>query len=155
MTEPTVTRTVEVKATPETVYALITDLETLAEFADETTTMTWKTGSAVATGAVFIGRNRNGRRSWSTKCTVTDATPGMIFAFEVATPFPPAPVARWQYDIEAAPGGCRVTESTWDKRPGWFMKPAELVTGVRDRKSASADHIEATLQRLKQHAESA
>ena len=48
---------------------------------------------------------------------------------------------------------CRVTERTWDKRPRWILKPAELSTGVSDRTGANAEHIRLTLQRLKERAE--
>ncbi len=34
-------------------------------------------------GAVFKGRNTNGGKTWTTKCTVTHAEPGRIFAFDV------------------------------------------------------------------------
>ena len=61
------------------------------------------------------------------------------------------------YDIialnDTADGGCRVTERTWDRRPGWFTKTAWIGTGVRDRDAANAAHIKMTLQRLKEQAE--
>jgi hypothetical protein len=100
---------------------------------------------------VFKGHNRNGLFRWSTKCTVTDAEPGQIFAFNVR--YFGVPVARWRYDIAGADGGCRVTERTWDQRPGWFSKTAWIGTGVRDRDAANAEHIKLTLQRLKAKAE--
>ena len=90
-------------------------------------------------------------RSWTTKCTVTHAEPGRVFAFDVKSAI--VPVAHWRYDIEPVDGGCRVTEQTWDRRPGWFRKPAGIATGVTDRTSANAKHIELTLQRLKARAE--
>jgi hypothetical protein len=62
-------------------------------------------------------------------------------------------VARWRYDIAGADEGCRVTERTWDHRPGWFSKTAWIGTGVRDRDAANAEHIKLTLQRLKDKAE--
>ncbi len=85
-----------------------------------------------AQGAVFAGHNENGSQRWSTKCTVTDAEPGRVFAFDVRHSV--IPIARWQYDIVAADGGCQVTESTWDRRPGWFRKLAGKATGVPDRR---------------------
>ena len=151
MTAPSASSAVDIAAPPSVVYGLITDLTTLAELASETTSMAWRRGTAAAPGAVFTGANRNGRRSWSTKCTVTDADPGRRFAFEVTHTL--AKVSRWQYDIEAKGSGCRVTESTWDKRPGWFAKVAGLATGVSDRVTANTENIRLTLQRLKQRAE--
>jgi hypothetical protein len=74
-----------------------------------------------------------------------------VFAFDVKSAV--VPVAHWRYDIEPVDGGCRVTEQTWDRRPGWFRKPAGMATGVTDRTGANAKHIELTLQRLKAKAE--
>ncbi|MEE2851588.1 MAG: SRPBCC family protein [Actinomycetota bacterium] len=151
MTDPCVQATVQIDAQPDVVYRLITDLPTLAELAEEAVAMEWRKGDAVTPGAVFTGQNKSGSRSWSTKCTVTDAEPGRRFAFDVShTVFP---IARWQYDIAAAGDGCEVTERTWDRRPGWFRKVAGRATGVADRAAANTEHIRLTLQRLKQRAE--
>ncbi len=152
MTSPAASASVDIAAPPEAVYALITDLPTLASLASETEAMTWRSGSSATPGAVFSGSNRNGRRRWKTKCTVTDAAPGKAFAFEVTHSL--AKISRWQYDIEPVGTGCRVTESTWDRRPAWFKAPAELVTGVRNRSEVNTQHIRETLQRLKAKAES-
>lgn len=148
---PSATASVHINADADAVYALVTDLPTLASMAEETVAMQWRKGDTVRSGAVFTGRNQNGNRRWSTTCTVTDAEPGRRFAFDVRSSV--IPVARWCYDFSAVDGGCRVTESTWDRRPGWFRKVAGLATGVSDRASVNADHIRLTLQRLKERAE--
>ena len=139
-------------ADADAVYALITDLDVMSTLAAETTAMTWHEGDTARPGAVFRGTNCNGSRSWTTTCTVTDAAPGQLFAFDVKSLV--IPVAHWRYEIVPADGGCRVTESTWDRRPGWFRGVAGLATGVKDRAGANSEHIELTLQRLKEHAES-
>jgi hypothetical protein len=151
MTVPCVTATVQIDARPDVVYELITDLPTLASLAEEAVAMEWHKGNGARQGAVFTGHNENSGRRWSTKCTVTDAEPGRIFAFDVRHSI--VPIARWQYDIVAADGGCRVTESTWDRRPGWFRKLTRRATGVTDRVAANTEHIQLTLQRLKHRAE--
>jgi hypothetical protein len=148
---PCVSGTLEIDASPGVVYGLITDLPTLATLAEEAVAMEWRKGNAACPGAVFAGHNQNASRRWTTKCTVTDADPGRIFAFDVR--HTGVPVARWQYDIVATDGGCRVTESTWDRRPGWFRKLAGKATGVADRTAANTKHIQLTLERLKQRAE--
>jgi hypothetical protein len=143
---------VSINADPDTVYHLITDLPTLASLAEELEAMEWRKGESVCPGAVFKGYNRNGSRKWTSLCTVTDAEPGRVFAFDVKTAIV-VPVAHWRYDIEPIDGGCKVTERTWDRRPRWIRKPAELSTGVHDRTAANAEHIKVTLQRLKEKAE--
>lgn len=151
MTEPSASATVQIDATPEVVYDLITDLPTLVSLAEEAVAMQFCKGDCVGQGAVFVGHNENGSKRWTTKCTVTDAEPGRVFGFDVR--YSLIPIARWQYDIVGADGGCRVTESAWDRRPGWFRKIAPRATGVSDRDAANAEHIQLTLQRLKQRAE--
>ncbi|MDV3123765.1 SRPBCC family protein [Mycobacterium sp. 21AC1] len=140
-----------IAADPATVYALITDLPTLATLAEEAQAMQWQKGNAAAAGAVFKGHNRSGSKSWTTTCTVTDAEPGRAFAFDVKSLV--FPVAHWRYDIAETDGGCTVTESTWDRRAGWFKAIAGRATGVCDRDGANAEHIKLTLQRLKERAE--
>jgi hypothetical protein len=153
MSAPTVSAHIDIDASPETVYAIITNLATFAEVTEETGTMVWRKGGSAAVGAVFRGRNRNGFRRWSTTCTVTDAMPGERFGFDVKSG--PIPVAHWRYEIVPSDGGarCQVTESTWDHRPGWFRGPAGIATGSPDRTGANRVHIEATLRRLKERAE--
>jgi hypothetical protein len=146
-----------VNADPETVYHLITDLSTLASCAEEARAMKWRKGDEVAPGAVFKGHNRNGVFRWTTRCTVTHAEPGEAFAFDVH--YFGVPVAHWRYDIlpvsDTAGDGCRVTERTWNRQPGWFRKTSWIGTGVRDRDAANSEHIKLTLQRLKAKAEAA
>jgi Polyketide cyclase / dehydrase and lipid transport len=149
--EPSVKVTVQIDACPNVVYGLITDLATLESLAEELVATQWRKGNTVCQGAVFVGRNENGNKRWRTTCTVTDAEPGRVFAFDVR--YTVLPIARWQYDIAAVDAGCQVTESTWDRRPGWFRKMAPLATGVADRDAANKEHIQLTLRRLKQRAE--
>jgi hypothetical protein len=144
---------VTIAADPAAVYALITDLPTLAGLAEEADAMEWHKGDCVECGAVFKGHNSTRGKKWTTTCTVTDAERGRVFAFDVKSLT--VPVAHWRYDIEAADGGCTVTERTWDLRPGWFRKVAGLATGVHDRKTANTEHIRRTLARLKAKAEAA
>jgi uncharacterized protein YndB with AHSA1/START domain len=149
--QPCAKASVTISAPPEAVYALITDLPTLATLAEEANAMDWHKGDRVSPGNVFKGHNRAGNKKWTTTCTVTDAEPGRVFAFDVKSLA--LPVAHWRYDIEPTDGGCTVTEQTWDRRPGWFVRPAGIATGVKDRPTANARNIERTLARLKQKAE--
>jgi hypothetical protein len=149
--QPSATSSVEIQASPQTVYALITDLDAMSAIAEETAVMRWSKGTAAAPGAVFKGTNRNGWRRWTTTCRVTDAEPGRVFAFQVS--HAGVPISRWQYDIAAHDGGCTVTESTWDRRPPLYGPIAGLVTGTPNRGALNASHIQTTLQRLKARAE--
>jgi hypothetical protein len=150
--DPSATGQIEVDATPDQVYKLITDLVTFSELSEETVSITLLGGATAASvGARFRGSNRRGFHRWSTLSTVTDATPGTRFAFNVTSLG--IPIARWQYDITPAGSGCVVTESTWDHRPTWFNGIGWLVSGVADRAPVNQRNITATLTRLKAKAE--
>lgn len=147
------TGTITVNATPESVYALVSDPAALASLAEEYAGHRWLDGaSAPVVGARFRSSNRRGFRRWSMLSTITDASVDR-FAFEV-TSFG-LPVARWQCDIEPTGEGCVVTESTWDRRPTWWRYPTSLAIGVWQRDSQNRANIETTLTRLKVHAEGA
>jgi len=133
------------------VYGLITDLPTMATLAEEANAMDWHKGDCAQPGAVFKGHNSSGSKKWTTTCTVTHAEPGRVFAFDVK--YFGIPVAHWRYEIAPAVGGCHVTEQMWDHRPGWFVKPGGVATGVMDRPTTNTEHIKLTLQRLKDTAE--
>ncbi|WP_312871552.1 SRPBCC family protein [Amycolatopsis acididurans] len=149
---PDATASVSVKAAAERVYELVSDPGALAGLASEYSGHRWLGGaSRAAVGARFRGTNRRGVRRWSTVSKVTDASAGSCFAFDVSAYG--IPVARWQYDIEPGADGCVVTESTWDRRPGWFRSPSSLFTGVWQRAQENQANIEATLARLKAAAE--
>ena len=148
MTAPDATGQTEIAASPEAVYAFLSDPARMSEIAEETVKVLRRDSTAGQAGSRFIGVNRNGRRVWPTIGKVTDADSARRFAFEVEA-VPGVPVARWQYDIEPTAAGCRVVESTWDKRPRWFVPATRPITGVKDRVSVNTRNIEATLQRLK------
>jgi hypothetical protein len=142
---------VDVAATAERVFALVTDLAGLAGVSQEYSGGRWLgTASVARVGARFRGSNRRGVRLWTTVATVTDAGPER-FAFDVSSLG--IPVSRWQYDVEPTGEGCRVTESTWDRRPAWFRPVTVLATGVRNRPEENQRNIERTLARLKHAAE--
>lgn len=148
-----VSRSTDVAAPPEVVWDLVSDLPAMGRFSPENVGGTWKGGATgAAVGARFRGRNRSGLRRWSTQVRVSRCEPGRAFAFEVSS-FG-LPVARWSYDVEPSPGGCRLTE-TWEDRRGRLITVAgRLVTGVADREAHTAVGIEATLAAVKVAAES-
>ena len=149
---PVVSADITINARPDALYSLITDLPTLTELAEETTAMRWTKGDKARPGAVFRGSNRNGRHRWTTTCTVTEAEPGRLFAWDVRSGS--VPIAHWRYEIVPGEATAQVTESMWDHRPGWFRRIGVYLTGVPDRESANNEHIKVTLQRLKARAES-
>lgn len=142
-------------ASPERVWALITDVTRMGEWSPETTKCTWVgkvKGPQV--GARFAGQNRNGRRRWATPCVVTESSPGRTFSFRVAVG--PVKIATWTYDIAPTDGGgCIVTESTVNLENKVVAKLGDLLTNVDNRAEHNRATMEVTLARLAAAAESA
>ena len=152
MNQPNATGRIEINASADDVYALVSDPAMLAELAEEYSTFRWLDGATHAQiGARFRGGNQRGLRRWSTLATITEAAAAERFAFEVT--FARLPISRGQYDIEQNGDGCVVTESTWDNRPGWLKLPTSTATGVFDRDEHNQRNIATTLRRLKDKAE--
>jgi uncharacterized protein YndB with AHSA1/START domain len=157
--QPGITRgaqaSVDIRADPQVVYELVSDVPALPRWAAETVSCHWVDGvDGPHVGARFRGVNRRGPVVWRTTSAVTEADPGRAFAWRVTALG--SPIAAWRYDIEATADGCRVTESTTDLRNAffrWVVGP--LGTGVTDRAEHNRRNIEATLQNLKKYAESA
>jgi hypothetical protein len=153
MAEP-VSVTTHIDASPEAVYAIVSDLPRMGELSPENTGGTWRGGATgPAVGARFKGTNANAGKRWSTTVTVKEATPGSVFAFDVTVG--PFKVARWTYRMTASPGGgCEVTETWDDHRAGWMHRLGKVASGVADRKAHNEAGMRATLDRLKVAAES-
>ena len=143
-----------VRASPQVVYDLVSDVTRMGRWSPETTACRWLPPAAgPAVGARFRGTNRRGPLLWATTCTVTAAEPGRRFAFDVA--FGPLPISSWAYDVQPTPEGCRVTESWHDRRGAALQLASVPVMGIRDRASHNARGMRATLRALKAAAESA
>ena len=151
---PVTSAAVEIAAPAEAVWALVSDLPRMGEWSPETERVEW-TGGATgpSVGATFKGHNRVGARRWSTSCTITVADPPRELAWDVKAVGGFA-VATWRYEIEPlGDTSCRLTESTTDRRAGWFKRVTALATGVKDRGEHNAAGIQATLERIKAAAE--
>ena len=137
----------DVAASADTVWTMVSDLPRMAEWSPENEGGTWiKGATGPAPGAAFRGSNRHGGKSWKTVAKVVDAEPGRRFSFRVTAMG--LPVALWAYDITPTDGGCTVTESWTDLRPGLFKPIAAKATGVADRAAHNRSSMEQTLARL-------
>jgi len=144
----------EIKASPQQVWDLISDLTRMGEWSPENEGGTWLKGAeGAAVGAKFRGANRNGKRRWKTVATVINADPAERLTFRTAVLG--LPDAEWSYVLEPTELGCRVTESFTDQRPGWLKPVSAVVSGVKDRESHNRSGMQQTLVRLAQAAEAA
>lgn len=141
-----------IAATPAALYEMVSDLPRMGEWSPENTGGRWSRGGGPIVGATFRGTNRAGWRFWRTVVTVTAADPGRRFAFDVH--FAAVPISTWEYTFaDADGGGCLVTETWTDRRPGWMRSLSAPVMGISDRESHNRAGMEKTLQALKKTAE--
>ena len=104
--------TVHMNASPEKVWALLSDVTKIGRYSPETFEAEWLDGATgPAVGARFRGhvkRNGKGPTYWTT-CSVIECEPDRSFSFGVG----PAgkPVNVWGYRLEPSGDGTDVTES--------------------------------------------
>ncbi|MGY9074700.1 MAG: SRPBCC family protein [Acidimicrobiales bacterium] len=142
--------TIDIAASPDVVYGLVSDLARMGEWSPETTGGRWLDGGAGAVGDQFEGDNQIGDRKWSAVAEVTVAQPGTKFEF--VTGPPEGRFVRWTYRLAPNGEGTTVTE-VWDVEilPGTLAKFTE--DQLAGRASAVASSMQATLAGVKAAAE--
>ena len=104
--------TVHIKAPPDEVWALVSDITRIGSYSPETFDAEWLDGATgPEVGARFRGhvkRNGKGPTYWS-PCVVTSCVPGSEFGFGVGPPG--KALNNWRYVLEPAGDGTDVTES--------------------------------------------
>ncbi len=142
---------IHVDASPEVVYAAVSDVRRMGEWSPETMKCEWLDGAnGPAVGAHFKGTNKRGFATWSTKPTVVAADPGREFAFDVGSD------TRWTYRVEPDGTGTKLTESFEMLRDmRWYYALAERwLMRVKDRSADLERGMRATLERIKRVVES-
>ena len=145
---------VDISATPEAVYALVSDVARMGEWSPENVGADWTSGTPSTQGATFEGHNRIGEREWSVPCTVTVAQSPECFEWVTRPDDPEGPYVRWTYRVAPnGSGGTTLTE-VWDV----LSLPPTLQPLNSDQLAARADVVRdgmaATLQAIKAAAES-
>jgi Polyketide cyclase / dehydrase and lipid transport len=136
-----------IAAPADELWARVSDIVRMGDISPESVGGRWldaATGPTV--GARFKGDNENGKKKWSTTCSIVECEPGRVFAFDVSSGG--LKIARWTYRFEPADGGCKVTEIWTDERSRFIVFMGKLVSGVADRASHNRSTMEATLDRL-------
>ena len=140
-------------ASPEQVWALVTDVTRIGEFSPETFEARWTRGSTgPEVGAYFKGhvkRNGVGPTYWSL-CRVTQCVPNEVFEFAVGSD--EVTVNNWGYRLEPDGSGTRVTEY-FRIEPHLVMRAYWTVLGpLRSRTNRKG--MRTTLERMKAVVES-
>lgn len=143
--------TVHMNASPEEVWALVSDVTQIGRYSPETFEAEWLEGAdGPAIGAKFRGHvKRNGRwPTYWTTCEVVASEPDKEFAFAVQ----PNAINTWRYVLEPKDGGTDVTESFQlaDSLP---LKVYWSLAG-RWRGKTNRDGMTTTLERIKDVVES-
>ena len=137
----------DIAASPEAIYAAISDVTRMGEWSPECHTCEWHEGfEGPVVGATFDGHNRNGGYEWTTQGKVVQADSGMAFVFECS--MFDFHFSTWGYTIEKIESGCRVTEWSEDLRPESAMEFSDQASGIKDRTERNRTTISSTLERL-------
>ena len=145
--------TVHMQASPERVWALLSDVTRIGRYSPETFEAEWLDGATgPAVGVRFRGhvkRNGRGPTYWS-PCEITSCEPNRELAFGVGAPGKKV-LNTWRYVLEPAGGGTDVTESfeltdTLALRTYWA-----LLGWARGKTNRSG--MQTTLERIKAEVE--
>jgi uncharacterized protein YndB with AHSA1/START domain len=137
----------EIAASPEAVYAAISDVTRMGEWSEECHSCEWHEGcDGPVVGATFDGHNHNGEHRWTTQGKVIEAEPGRVFAFECS--MMDFHYSTWGYRIEPTELGCHVTEWSDDLRPESVLEFSRQTSGVDDRTGRNRMMMSVTLSRL-------
>lgn len=136
---------VDVPATPEQVWAVLTDVTRIGEWSHECHTAQWLGGAeAAAIGAQFLGHNEFRTNKWSKTCTITDVQPVRRFVYETSSSFKDPGATRWTFTLEPTASGCHLTQSfqiiKLAKIAEWIM--AKKVPEHVDRSQALHEDLE-------------
>lgn len=146
---------IDIDASPEAVYDLVTDVSRTGQWSPVCTESWYKDGGGPQVGAVIVGKNVTAQREWQTESHVVVADRPREFAWMVG-----GNVARWGYELEPldAGAGTRLTES-------WLVPPSgveffahkygdDANAQLEQRREAALTGIPTTLAAIKRIAES-
>ena len=137
----------DIAASPEAVWAAISDVTRMGEWSEECVGCEWHDGvEGPVVGATFDGHNRNGDKEWTSQGKVVEAEPGRSFVFQCS--MYDFHFSTWGYRIEPTEAGCRVTEWSEDLRPESALEFSKKMSGVDDRAERNRHTISGTLDRL-------
>ena len=141
-----------IEASPERIYAIVTDIAQTGRLSPECTGGKWLDGATgPAVGARFKGSNKRGFARWSTTNEVVEAEPGHAFSFETHQSG-----ARWTYRMQPDGTGTIVTEARemYKSRPAVAKVFATLLLGgIDDHDEELREGMRQTLERVKAIAE--
>ncbi|MFT5530179.1 MAG: hypothetical protein ACI91O_000187 [Candidatus Poriferisodalaceae bacterium] len=142
-------QSISVSASPEAVYAMVSDLTRHGEWSSQNIGGEWLDGATGQVGDWFEGRNKAGPNEWTAKVEITEATPGADFGFW--TLGTAANVAHWRYTMEAEGSGTKLSQHY---RLHTLPEAVEKSVGLQGWTQAVAAGMATNLAAMKKTAES-
>jgi uncharacterized protein YndB with AHSA1/START domain len=149
MPAPLLQADVDINASVQKVWELITDLNRMPEWSPQCRMM--KALGPVRRGTRTVNLNRRNRMFWPTTSTITEVIPQKKLAFRVN-----ANNTIWSYELEPTVNGTRVVESRHAEngvKPVSNLLIATLFGGVPGFERELVDGMNASLARIKAAAE--
>jgi len=142
---------IEIAASPDQVYALVSDVARMGEWSPEAIGADWIDGGTGAAGDWFDGHNKAGEREWTRACQVARAEAGRDFTFVVGGVEDNC--TWWSFEMEPSADGTRLTERWWlvNKTPAMQAATPEQFAA---RAAYTKTMLEDTIAAIKATAES-
>jgi uncharacterized membrane protein len=146
-----ISASVEVDASPDAVWAVVSDVTRMPEFSPELRRLFVVGSKKPRVGMNLVGINRRGYAVWPTTSKVTRFEPGRAVAWKTRESG-----ATWTYELEPTERGTRVTGRR--DLPQFTIGTtlmAPVIGGAEGHDQELADGIRSTLERIKATVESA
>lgn len=139
--------TKQIQASPEKLFALISDLKRMGEWSPENNGGEWMKGATgPAVGAVFKGANSNSGKSWSSSCKVFEFDPPRKIGWALMVSG--SRWCDWVWQVEPSAGGSLVTHTWIDRRSKFASWLSGKISKVEDRTVHNRRNMIATLDAL-------
>ncbi|MGH3332036.1 MAG: SRPBCC family protein [Nocardioidaceae bacterium] len=145
-----ISASVDVAATPEEVWAVVSDVTRMSEWSPECRRIFVLGSPKSGVGATLVGINRRGWVVWPTTSKVVRFEPGKAVAWKTRESG-----ATWSYELEQHGSGTRLTGRR--ELPGFTALTkvaAPLIGGAVGHDEELTDGIRTTLERIKATVES-
>ena len=148
--QPLIQHSIEIAASPATVWGIVSDLRRMGEWSPQCVRMT-VLGREVGVGTRTINLNRQGWKRWPTNSRVVVFEPEQTLAFRI-----PLNRTVWTYELEPSDEGTLLTESR--RAPSGVSRLSNIAVGTalggtEAFEASLSDGIRRTLERIKAEAE--
>lgn len=150
--QPVLEESVDIAATPDTVWTLVSDVRRMADWSPQVESTRLRNGAEqVADGVEFTNLNTNGSFQWTTHGTVVRLDSGREIAFRIKENW-----AIWSLHLEPTPEGTKLTQrrESPDGSPDETVQVIATYLGGQDAFTESMrDGMRQTLRAIKAAAE--